>query len=143
MLTWAPHRASLHPLFRLSWADTAASVFGRLFGARTPPLPSPPFAKRKSLAGTLAAGVVSCLTAALFWATPIAEYGRRSELATDSSSGSASPALSLPVLCIGSGIVGGIAEALELGGVDDNLSLPILSALGIKGVALLWKRIFG
>lgn len=25
---------------RLSWADTAASTFGRMFGARTPPLPS-------------------------------------------------------------------------------------------------------
>ena len=48
----------------------------------------------------------------------------------------------LPLLCIGSGIVGGVAEALELGCVDDNLSLPILSALGIKAVVWAWNYFF-
>jgi dolichol kinase len=118
----------------LSWADTAASVFGRLFGRYTPPLPSPPFATRKSLAGTIAASVVASLTAALFWATPIAEIGRRRLLANEGVN-----AIPTWILCIGSGLVGGIAEGLELGGVDDNLSLPILSALGIRGVVWAWK----
>lgn len=47
------------------------------------------------------------------------------------------PSMPLWLLAAGSGLVAGVAEALELGGVDDNLSLPILSACGIW--SLLWS----
>lgn len=184
----------------LSWADTSASVFGRLYGSKTPPLPSPPFATRKSTAGFLAAIVAGTLTAAVFWATPIASSGMRAEglsiahdptasvryavlgtsvapgktgtgwtgwdwgfrpsapekfLAFSSSllhagglsriipknigaSTSGVMALPIPLLCLASGIVAGVAEGLELGGVDDNLSLPILSAMGIHATLVSW-----
>ena len=182
----------------LSWADTSASVFGKLYGAWTPPLPSPPFAARKSTAGFLAAVVAATLTAALFWGSPIAQMGKRLEgLSTHDDSGravfgtsyamgplgsgwtgskwgfrpshpdvfsapdtlgvltavkdsiklAANAALTgsalvrpipLPVLCVGTGLVAGIAEGLELGGVDDNLSLPILTAIGIQGLLIGW-----
>lgn len=182
----------------LSWADTSASVFGRLYGSRTPPLPSPPFATRKSTAGFSAAIVAGTLTAAVFWASPIASIGMRAEglsIAHDPSASvryavlgtSAAPgatgtgwsgwqwgfrpsapehflayarpagrlgelvkktfahgtssgimALPLPLLCLASGIVAGVAEGLELGGVDDNLSLPILSAMGIHATLVSW-----
>jgi hypothetical protein len=57
----------------LSWADTAASTFGRLWGRRTRPLPARvpllrlPLAPRKSLAGFAAASATGALAAMLFW----------------------------------------------------------------------------
>lgn len=63
----------------LSWADTAASVIGRKYGKYTPKLPSPPFAKRKSLAGTTGAFLFGGLSAYLFftYATP---FGSENDL---------------------------------------------------------------
>lgn len=58
---------------RLSWADTAASTVGRMFGSVTPRLPSRlpfvrlPLAPRKSLAGFVAACVTGTLIAIGFW----------------------------------------------------------------------------
>lgn len=58
----------------LSWSDTTASIFGRLFGAQSPKLPANvpglpflPFAKRKSLAGFLAAAITGFAIAVGFW----------------------------------------------------------------------------
>lgn len=83
----ARHRSGVHPyvnsfgidiqwptadtLSRLSWADTSASTFGRLWGKKTRALPRTflglPFAPRKSLAGFIAASVTGALTAVAFW----------------------------------------------------------------------------
>ena len=56
---------------RLSWADTNASTFGRLWGKKTRALPRSllglPFAPRKSLAGFIAASLTGTLTAVAFW----------------------------------------------------------------------------
>lgn len=56
---------------RLSWADTNASTFGRLWGKKTRALPRSflglPFAPRKSLAGFIAASLTGALTAVAFW----------------------------------------------------------------------------
>lgn len=56
---------------RLSWADTNASTFGRLWGRKTRALPRSflglPFAPRKSLAGFVAASLTGALTAVAFW----------------------------------------------------------------------------
>ena len=58
---------------RLSWSDTAASTIGRLFSPISPPLPahlpltSIPFAKRKSLAGFLAAVITGCGIGLMYW----------------------------------------------------------------------------
>ncbi|KAF8253652.1 hypothetical protein K440DRAFT_532134, partial [Wilcoxina mikolae CBS 423.85] len=46
----------------LSWCDTAASTFGRLWGRYTPAI-----RQGKSLAGSLAAAVVGVLAAGLWW----------------------------------------------------------------------------
>lgn len=58
-------------LTRLSWADTSASTFGRLWGKKTRALPRSflglPFAPRKSLAGFIAASVTGALTSVAFW----------------------------------------------------------------------------
>lgn len=63
----------------LSWADTAASVIGRKYGKYTPKLPSPPFAKRKSLAGTMGAFFFGGLSAYLFF-TYAAPFGSENDL---------------------------------------------------------------
>lgn len=190
----------------LSWCDTCASTFGRAFGRYTPPLPSPPFARRKSTAGFLAAIISGALTSYLFWCTSIASRGVRTGGISWSGSGYAHPAIfgtdrvagatgtgwqglavgfrgqsgagllpgvsglsaqylgadsiakgklgtdALPIhkdvpgmpwwlLTIGSGVIAAIAEGLELGGVDDNLSLPILSATGIWTFLYSWGRL--
>lgn len=62
-----------HSLISLSWSDTAASTLGRAFGAYTPSLPTHvpllglPFARRKSLAGFLAAVVSGFLIGTFWW----------------------------------------------------------------------------
>jgi diacylglycerol kinase (CTP) len=64
---------TLPHLNSLSWADTAASTFGRLWGRHTPPLPSRvpilglPLAPRKSLAGFLAASITGAAIVFSFW----------------------------------------------------------------------------
>jgi diacylglycerol kinase (CTP) len=69
------------PTCRLSWADTAASTFGRLWGKRTPPLPRTlfglPLAPRKSTAGFLAATITGGLIAIGFfgWIAPFRSSG--------------------------------------------------------------------
>lgn len=192
----------------LSWSDTCASTFGRAFGRYTPPLPSPPFARRKSAAGFVAAVVSGALTSYVFWCTSIASRGMRTNGISWSGSGYAHPAIfgtdraagatgtgwqglsrgfvaqsgagllpgasglsaqylgvdsiaksklgtdALPLhkdvpgmpwwlLALGSGVVAAVAEGLELGGVDDNLSLPILSATGIWTFLYSWGRLAG
>lgn len=55
----------------LSWADTAASTTGRLYGHLTAPLPAHllgfPVATRKSLAGVAGSFIIGTLTTLVFW----------------------------------------------------------------------------
>ncbi|KAJ7666769.1 hypothetical protein DFH06DRAFT_1322742 [Mycena polygramma] len=244
-------------LISLSWADTAASTLGRMYGPRTPPLPaslslawlpawvwvpgfllapsSPsssshsskangiangsvkangngvfkenpksvrrlktPFAARKSTAGFLAACTAGALVALAFWwgvagegrwgkgvaemrkvaeGVPGATKGYHSqysiagqylrseegawarrwvpegliggvEVATTHAPGTThtTPARfgvggvwGLVALVLFAGVVSGVAEALDLGGLDDNLTLPIISG----GALMLFFRVWG
>ncbi|KAI1790014.1 hypothetical protein LXA43DRAFT_973862 [Ganoderma leucocontextum] len=151
----------------LSWADTAASTIGRLWGAYTPPLPPSlplipylpffrlPLAPRKSLAGFLAGSITGAAIAVGFWGFcyPV----RDAQLLIQFPSTDALAAvydllpeatavvvkhsvhwmqnLDVPVgkwagltmLGVVSGVISGTAEALDLGSLDDNLTLPIIS----------------
>ncbi|KAF8553473.1 hypothetical protein OG21DRAFT_1414206 [Imleria badia] len=127
----------------LSWADTAASTFGRLYGSRTPRLPKRlfglfPLAPRKSLAGFIAASLTGAAITMGFWTllAPARQHGLTwtwQEGVSQSFMGGArgSPMFAgwVGLLTIGvvAGLVTGIAEALDLGGVDDNLSLPVIA----------------
>ncbi|WFD36868.1 diacylglycerol kinase (CTP) [Malassezia cuniculi] len=151
----------------LSWCDPSASTFGRIFGRSTPSLPSPPFARRKSLAGFIAASIMGVFVAYMFWGTSIGRIGERpsrlswtpggfSHFGTSApgflhtgwtgfstgfvSRGGAStkpaiPAWLLYTLC---GLISGVTEALDLGGIDDNMSIPILAGFGIWAVLWVW-----
>ncbi|KAG1763098.1 hypothetical protein EDD22DRAFT_888635 [Suillus occidentalis] len=126
----------------LSWADTAASTFGRLWGSLTPPLPARllglPLAPRKSLAGFIAASLTGAAVAAGFWAYlgPMRDnltWSWDAGVSSTFSGGSAeggkvfSGWVGLAVVTVCAGLVSGVAEALDLGSVDDNLSLPIIA----------------
>lgn len=121
----------LIPLYSLSWADTAASTIGRLYGSATRKLPARvpyvglPFAPRKSLAGFTAATLTGAAIAFVFWGfiAPIRNGGRditwswtggvRDVIPNEDpvSLGGGGP-LMLLVLSVVAGVVSGVAEAL-------------------------------
>ena len=115
----------------LAFGDTSASTFGRLLGSKTPKLPSPPFGKKKSLAGSIAAFITGVLVTYLIWGISftrdgltLAELGK---LNNDSLSYNGS--FSLIVFSLGVGFITAFVEGLDLNGLDDNLTLPALSGL--------------
>jgi len=155
----------------LSWADTAASTFGRLWGSRTPPLPPRipilglPLAPRKSLAGFLAASITGAAIVFSFWSWFVPAVGG-AHPAWDLTHGVSGPGvdhstfgqgmkatlrdagfsglptggwMGLAVISVVSGLVSGIAEALDLGKLDDNLTLPIISGGCIWGFLKLFS----
>jgi len=155
----------------LSWADTAASTFGRLWGSKTPPLPARvpilglPLAPRKSLAGFMAAFVTGTAIVFSFWSwfvpavsgvDPTWDWtcgvagsgvdgsslgqGVRAVLREVGFEGLPTGGLvGLAIVSVISGVVTGIAEALDLGKLDDNLTLPILSGGCIWGFLKLFS----
>lgn len=130
----------------LSWCDTAASTFGRMYGRYTPRL-----RRGKSLAGSTAAFLVGVATAAWFWGSfsqtigpmpgdenfmfkgtlslpsSVVSWLGWDESATTSISG----ALALGVVSLWSGFVASASEVVDIFGWDDNLTIPVLSGLGI------------
>jgi len=156
-LSFYPQDVATVAILILSWADTAASTIGRLFGSYTPKLPSRvpflrlPLAPRKSLAGFLAATVSGAFIAFSFWGwiAGMRNGGRdvvwswdggvrgfTHTAAEDSvvrALGAGGP-LGLLVISVVAGVVSGVAEALDLGSIDDNLSLPIISGFCILGL---------
>jgi len=128
----------------LALADTAASTIGRLWGRLTPPLPrylpivGLPLAPRKSVAGFIAATLTGAAVVAGFWgwtvnlgvADPIWTW---SEGLVEAKTGLLSGWTGLGVISIVSGFISGVAEALDLGSLDDNLTLPIISGGCIWG----------
>ena len=129
----------------LSWCDTAASTFGRLYGRHTPRI-----RKGKSLAGSMAAAIVGFGTASLFWGWAMPRYGdtagfifhgqlRAPEFAQGLlGKGSMGGWAALSVVGAWSGIVASVSEMVDLWGWDDNLTIPVLSGLGLWGFLKLF-----
>jgi len=161
VLVFFPLDIAVVSILILSWADTSASTFGRLWGKKTRALPRRflglPFAPRKSLAGFIAASVTGALTSVAFWGW-FAPSVSRSVSWTWADGFSRSSAtgdylnnvnqergplhfggwLGLGVIGIFAGLVSGVAEALDLGPVDDNLSLPVISGTCLWGLFKLF-----
>ncbi|KAG6840278.1 hypothetical protein C0991_007766 [Blastosporella zonata] len=158
-LTFYPLDVATVAILILSWADTTASTFGRMFGSRTPPLPprTPilrlPLAPRKSLAGFIAATITGTAIALAFWGliapvrNDITWAWDEGVLASSTKPPSILPALGvtasglagapgflgLGAISLVAGLVSGVAEALDLGSLDDNLTLPIIAGGCILG----------
>ncbi|KAK3110339.1 Diacylglycerol kinase [Teratosphaeriaceae sp. CCFEE 6253] len=127
----------------LSWCDTAASTFGRMWGKYTPRI-----RRGKSLAGSLAAFAVGVGSAVFFWgwfAGAGDGGGRVNEGVNRFAFGGA---LASPwgrvegwpaVVTLGvvTGLAASASEAVDLWGLDDNLTIPILCGLEL-GV-FLWS----
>ncbi|KAK6336571.1 hypothetical protein TWF718_009374 [Orbilia javanica] len=122
----------------LSWCDTAASTFGRLFGRYTPQI-----RKGKSFAGSLAAFVVGSAATAYFYGklvpdtplwpddpTPAISYIGKLSLPVVGEIGGS---IALGIVSVVTGLIGSVSELTDLWGLDDNVVIPVLSAAGIWG----------
>ncbi|KAK4686417.1 hypothetical protein P7C73_g3716, partial [Tremellales sp. Uapishka_1] len=131
VLSFYPRDVAVVAILTLSWSDTTASTIGRLWGRYTAPLPAHvpgikflPFAPRKSLAGFLAATVTGFMIGIGFWWNGSPNHWTILE-------GAGKWGVVGTAVVVGVG--GAIVEALDLG-LDDNLTLPILSG----AVVWLW-----
>jgi diacylglycerol kinase (CTP) len=137
----------------LSWCDTAASTFGRLWGRYTPRI-----RRGKSLAGSLACCVFGIGTAILFWGVVAPRYngrvfggndpdfayqGRltlpvrvRNVVGWSEQQGTIDGSLAMAVLALASGVIASASELVDIWGLDDNLLIPFFSGLGLG--AFLW-----
>ncbi|KAJ3875715.1 hypothetical protein F5051DRAFT_430350 [Lentinula edodes] len=166
-LTFYPLDIATVAILILSWADTAASTIGRLWaghwGLYTPRLPSRlpiipflpahlkhrlalPLAPRKSLAGFIAASLTGACIALGFWGwmAPVPLRVERGDVTWfwDGGvfrSGGFGGWVGLSIIALFAGLVSGIAEALDLGSLDDNLTLPIISG----GCLWLFYKVLG
>ncbi|KAH0536292.1 hypothetical protein FGG08_006830 [Glutinoglossum americanum] len=155
VLRFFPKDVGVMGVLLLSWCDTAASTFGRLFGRYTPRI-----RRGKSLAGSLAACLVGVATAAAFWGWLVPSVGPFSDdppnafmftgkltlptsarelLGFSESQGVLTGTLALWVMSLWTGLVGAVSEVVDLWGWDDNLTIPVLSGMGIWG----FLKVFG
>jgi diacylglycerol kinase (CTP) len=111
----------------LSWCDTAASLVGRAIGSYGPRI-----RRGKSLFGTLAAWLTGALTTAFFF-DRIVPLRPGLVPAWDRSLSS----LSLLQVSVLGGIVAAVSEAVDVFGLDDNLTIPVLSG-GMLWAVLCW-----
>ncbi|ODV93088.1 hypothetical protein PACTADRAFT_47391 [Pachysolen tannophilus NRRL Y-2460] len=105
--SWCSRDIAVLSVLLLSWADTGASTFGRLYGKYTPKI-----TKNKSLAGCIAAFIAGNFSLWIF------NYMARPE-----------DKHNLTLLdYILTGFIAAISEGIDIG-IDDNLTIPVLSSL--------------
>ncbi|KAF2796942.1 hypothetical protein K505DRAFT_358839 [Melanomma pulvis-pyrius CBS 109.77] len=153
VLRFCPKDLGVMSVLLLSWCDTAASTFGRLWGHRTWRV-----RRGKSLAGTIAAYITGIITAALFWGwlapfmsdvqdqKPFAFQGvlalppkARDILGLSFAQASITGYLALGAMSVWAGFVASTSEAIDLFGWDDNLTIPVLCGAGLWG----FLKVFG
>jgi diacylglycerol kinase (CTP) len=151
VLRFCPKDVGVVGVLLLSWCDTAASTFGRLWGKYTPKI-----RRGKSLAGTLAAAVIGMATALLFWGLIAPAWGEpngydegqytfafqnqltlpepvRGLLGWTAEQASITGGLALGAMSIVAGVIACASEAIDLFGWDDNLTIPVLCGVGLWG----------
>ncbi|KAI9746037.1 MAG: hypothetical protein M1818_000718 [Claussenomyces sp. TS43310] len=154
-LGFLPKDIGVVSVLLLSWCDTAASTFGRAYGRYTPRI-----RKGKSLAGSLAAMVTGILTALFFWgwlAPKMASTGvddgnpfmytgilrlpsiARDALGLTGTQASIGGGVALAIMSLWTGFIASASEVVDLFNWDDNLTIPVLSGIGIWG----FLKIFG
>lgn len=117
----------------LSWADTAASTFGRAFGHLTPKF------GRKSLAGSMASFTTGVISAVLLYKYFIPVYNHLNKPG-DIMWTSETSNIQFPLLVLLSGLVGAVSEAIDVFEIDDNFTIPVLSACFMWGVLTLGAK---
>ena len=154
-LRFFPKDVGVMGVLLLSWCDTAASTFGRLYGRYTIRLRS-----GKSLAGTMAAFVTGLITAVMFWGWLAPRTGTFQDdpagafmfsgqlglprqvtayLGWNAADTTIRGAGALGVMSLWAGFVASFSEFVDILGWDDNLTIPVLSSFGLWG----FLKIFG
>ena len=145
VLRFFPKDVGVMSVLLLSWCDTAASTFGRLWGRYTPRL-----RRGKSLAGSAAAAVVGAMTAVVFWGWAVPAYGHGDEgfmfkgqlrlpglvkdtVGLQGDQGAVGGWVALGIVSLWSGLVASASEVVDIFGWDDNVTIPVLSGLGLWG----------
>lgn len=148
VMRFCPKDIAVMSILLLSWCDTAASTFGRLWGHLTPKV-----RKGKSLAGSIAACVTGVITAAVWWGwlgPTFSEYNHgehafafqgaltlplqaREQLNLSVSQASVTGHVALGVMSLAAGIIASTSEAIDVFGWDDNLTIPVLCGAGLWG----------
>lgn len=121
VFTLAPKDIMLMSVLLLSWADTAASTFGRQFGKYTPKL-----ASGKSLAGSLACFIVGTLCCYLFYGVLVPTYHDRVDQPGDILWMPESSILNLHAYALLTGLIGSLSEFIDLFNMDDNFTIPVV-----------------
>lgn len=155
VLRFVPKDVGVMSVLLLSWCDTAASTFGRLWGHRTWRV-----RRGKSLAGSIAALITGVITASLFWGwlAPLMPASYDSEpnafafqgmltlptqvrglLGWSEEQSSVTGVVALGAMSLWAGIVASTSEAIDFFGWDDNLTIPVLCSAGLWG----FLKIFG
>lgn len=146
-----PKDVGVMAVLLLSWCDTAASTFGRLYGRYTPRI-----RRGKSLAGSTAAFLVGVVTAWGFWGWLVPTIGpmpgddgfmfkgtlglpRAAAAALGLGEVSISGGVALGLMSLWSGFAAAASEVVDVFGWDDNLTIPVLSGFGIWG----FLKVFG
>jgi diacylglycerol kinase (CTP) len=155
VLSFFPKDVGVMGVLLLSWCDTAASTMGRAFGRYTPRI-----RRGKSFAGSLAAFAVGVITAASFWGWLAPRTGPfvddsnfpfmftgtltlpgaiRNVVGLAEAQASISGNLALGIMSLCTGFVASASEVVDIFGWDDNLTIPVLSGIGMWG----FLKIFG
>jgi len=148
VLTVFPKDVATLSILLLSWCDTAASTFGRAWGRYTPRI-----RRGKSLAGSLASFLVGAITAAAFWGVIVPGTrpfwddpfdgkmwaGRLGLQALGLGDIQVDGGWGLALMSVVTGVIASVSEAMDVFGLDDNVVIPVLSAIGIWGVL----KVFG
>ncbi|RDW68356.1 cytidylyltransferase [Coleophoma crateriformis] len=155
VLGFFPKDIGVMGILLLSWCDTAASTIGRLYGRYTPRV-----RRGKSLAGSLAAMAVGVFTAWAFWGWLAPRTGPfpgdedfpfmftgslslpgavRDVIGLDREQATISGGWALGVVSVWTGFIASASEVVDLFGWDDNLTIPVLSGMGMWG----FLRLFG
>lgn len=133
LITFMSHSqdVAVMAILLLSWSDTAASTVGRRFGHASPKL-----ARGKSLVGSVAAfftGIIACY---VFYGAIAPRYPQYSQgFEYDPSTNM----LNLHTLALLSGFIAAVSEGIDIAGLDDNLTIPVLSSFFLSGVIKLGK----
>lgn len=143
-LRFFPGDIGVMSILLLSWCDTAASTFGRLYGRYTIRL-----RRGKSLAGSLAACFVGVVTAYFFWGWLVPRTEKianvefmyqgslsmpravKNLLGWKANAGIVTGSMATMVLSVSTGLIASFSEFVDIFGWDDNLTIPLLSSAGL------------